>query len=63
MTAWSREQIDTIDFYKDSNVFFSLPGQDQVLSVVSRVFPSARLVPSGAYEMSELCPLLVADTI
>ena len=62
MTGWSREQIDTIDFYKDSSVFFSLPGRDQLLSVASSVFPNARLVPSGIYEMSELCPLLVADT-
>jgi len=62
MTGWSREQIDTIDFYKDSSVFFSLPRHDQLLSVASSVFPNARLVPTGAYEMSELCPLLVADT-
>lgn len=63
MTGWSREQIDTIDFYKNSNVFFSLPRQDQLLPVVSSVFPNVRLVPSGSYEMSALCPLLVADTI
>jgi len=61
MTGWSREQIDTIDFYKDSTVFFSLPRKDQLLSVVSSVYPDARFVPSGTYEMSELCPLLVAN--
>jgi SAM-dependent methyltransferase len=63
MTGWCREQIDTIDFYKDSNVFFSLPRQDQLMSIVSDVFPTARLVPSGVYEMAELCPLLVGDVI
>ena len=61
MTGWCREQIDTIDFYKDSSVFFSLPRQNQLLSIVYSVFPNARLVPSGVYEMAELCPLLVAD--
>jgi hypothetical protein len=60
-TGWSREQIDTIDFYKDSTVFFSLPRKDQLLPVVSSVYPDARLVPSGTYEMSELCPILVAN--
>jgi len=63
VTGWSREQVYTIDFYKDSSVFFSLPRQHQLLSVVSDVFPNARLVPSGTYEMSGLCPLLVADRI
>jgi SAM-dependent methyltransferase len=60
-TGWRREQIDTIDFYKDSTVSFTLPKKDQLLSVVSEVCRNARLAPSGTYEMSELCPLLVAD--
>src|SRR5262245_1029415 len=60
-TGWSREQIDTIDFYKDSNVSFTFAKRDQLLSVVSKVCPNARLVPSGTYEMSEHCPLLLAD--
>jgi hypothetical protein len=61
-TAWSREQIDTIDYYRDSSVFFTFPTQDSMLSVVSGICPDLRLVPSGAYEMSERCPLLVVDT-
>lgn len=60
-TGWSRKHVDTIDFYRDSDVFFSLPREDRLLSVVSSVFPNARLVSSGTYEMSERCPLLVAD--
>lgn len=62
-TQWSREQIDTIDFYRDSNVSFAFPSQDQLLSVVSRICPGVRLVPSGHYEMSRRCPLLVADML
>jgi hypothetical protein len=60
-TRWSREQIDTIDFYRGSTVLFNFPSEDQLLSVVSKTCPSARLVSSGNYEMSERCPLLVAD--
>jgi SAM-dependent methyltransferase len=60
-TGWSREQIDTIDFYRESNVLFSFPTKAQLLSIVSKLFPTARLVASGSYEMSEFCPLLVAD--
>lgn len=62
ITGWSREQIDTIDFYRGSNVIFNLPTADQLLSVVSKVCPRMRLVPSGRYEMSERCPLLVVET-
>ncbi len=61
-TGWFREQIDTIDFYRGSTVSFNLPTKDQLLSVVSGICPSARLVPSGTYAMSERCPLLVAET-
>lgn len=61
-TGWSRQQIDTIDFYRGSAVFFNLPTKDQLLSVISKICPSVRLVPSGNYEMSDRCPLLVAET-
>ena len=60
-TGWSREQINTIDFYRGSTVLFNLPTKDQLLSVVSKACSKARLVSSGIYEMSERCPLLVAD--
>ena len=60
-TGWSREQVDTIDFYKDSTVFFTFPNRDQLLSAVSQVYRDPRLVTSGSYEMSEQCPLLLLD--
>jgi len=60
-TRWSREQIDTIDYYRDSSVLFTFPTQDRLLSMVSQICPDLRLVPSGRYEMAERCPLLVAD--
>jgi SAM-dependent methyltransferase len=61
ITGWSRQQIDTIDFYRGSNVVFNLPTADQLVSVVSKVCPNVRLVPSGRYEMAERCPLLVVE--
>ncbi len=61
MTGWSREQIDTIDFYKRSAALYGFPTRDQLFSVVSKVFPNARLIPAGTYELAERCPLLVAD--
>jgi SAM-dependent methyltransferase len=60
-TRWSREQIDTIDYYRNSSVFFSFPTQGRLLSVVSKICPDVRLASSGAYEMSERCPLLIVD--
>jgi SAM-dependent methyltransferase len=60
-TGWSRDQIDTIDFYRGSATSYILPTKDQILSVVPEVFSDIRLVSSGTYEMAEHCPLLVAD--
>jgi SAM-dependent methyltransferase len=62
-TGWTREQIDTIDFYRGSNVVFNFPTADQLVSVVSKVCPNVRLVPTGLYEMSDRCPLLIAETL
>lgn len=59
--GWTREQIDTIDYYKDSAVSYFFPKDDQISSVIFKVCHNARLVPSGNYELSERCPLLVAD--
>jgi len=61
-TGWDRQEVDTIDFYEASNVHFYFPGEDQVLSVASKIFRSVRLIPAGTYEMASLCPLLVAET-
>ena len=60
-TGWGREQIDTVDFYKESDVVYTFAKRDQLLSCVSKICPNTRLVPSGLYEMSERCPLLVVD--
>jgi hypothetical protein len=61
VTGWLREQIDTIDLYRQSSATFSFPTVDRLLSIVRPVWPNARLESSGRYEMSDCCPLLVAD--
>lgn len=63
ITGWSRDEIDTIDFLKDSVAVSSFPTREQLLSVVSTAFINARLVPVGTYEAAELCPLLVAERV
>jgi SAM-dependent methyltransferase len=60
-TGWNRKQIDTVDFYKDSEVVYTFAKQDQLLAAVSKVCPDPRLITSGNYEMSEHCPLLLVN--
>jgi SAM-dependent methyltransferase len=59
-TGWSREQINTIDFYEGSTVAFHFPTRDRLVSVVSKIFSNPRFVSSGIYELAERSPLLVA---
>jgi SAM-dependent methyltransferase len=61
ISGWNRAQIDTIDYYQRSTVVFSFPTRDQLLSAARRTFRRAQFVPTGAYEMADRCPLLVAD--
>jgi SAM-dependent methyltransferase len=62
VTGWNREEIDTIDFYRESNVVFNFPTGEQVLKLAASLLCNVRLVPTGTYEMAERCPLLVAET-
>jgi SAM-dependent methyltransferase len=61
VTGWNREEIDTIDFYKGSTIVFNFPTRQRLLSVVSAIFPNARFVAAGTYELANCCPLLVAE--
>ena len=56
-TGWSLEVIAEIDDYKQSPHIKSFPTRAQILTM----FPSARFVESGTYELAERCPLLVID--
>jgi len=62
-TGWPRGHVDTIDHYRGSAIFYSFPTRERLLSVVARGFSGVRFVPSGTYELSERCPLLVMERI
>ena len=57
-TGWSLAVIAEIDDYQHSPHVKSFPTRAQLLAM----FPKARLVESGHYELAERCPLLVMDT-
>jgi SAM-dependent methyltransferase len=59
-TGWPRDQIDTIDFYRQSDVSFHFPTRDVMAAAISAVFPDVDFVSSGRYEFAERAPLLVA---
>jgi SAM-dependent methyltransferase len=59
-TGWPRDQIDTIDFYRQSDVAFHFPTRDALAAAVATVFPAVAFVESGRYELAERAPLLVA---
>jgi hypothetical protein len=61
--GWTREEIDTIDIYKGSSIATCRPTQREVLSVVTPVFPGARFVAAGTYELADRCPLLIVEKL
>ena len=56
-TGWSLAVIAEIDDYQHSPHVKSFPTRAQIQDL----FPAARLVESGTYELAERCPLLVID--
>ncbi len=60
-TGWSHETIAEIDAYKGSEAVYLFPTHAQVLASVPAGFLNARFVSSGAYDLAERCPILVAD--
>jgi hypothetical protein len=60
-TAWTDEEIATVDAYRDLADVFSFPTVDQVLAVMPPWWGTARLEWPGRYELAERCPLLIID--
>lgn len=60
VTGWDRQDIDTLDLYRDSIALYSYPP----LESLRKTFPKA-LVETGLmyghYELAERCPLLVLE--
>jgi SAM-dependent methyltransferase len=62
IAGWKRDEIDTIDFYKDSSVAFHFPTRAELLAFAAKVFADPHFVETEGYDLAELCPLLVATT-
>ncbi len=58
----NRDEIDTIDFYEGSTVVFNFPTRAELLALAAEIFADPHFVETEGYDLSELCPLLVAAT-
>lgn len=61
VTGWDPGHIDTIDYYRGSAVAYSFPTAEQARTVAAKSFSRARLAAASGYELSERCPLLIAE--
>jgi hypothetical protein len=59
--GWDREEIDEIDAYACSETAYSFPTLGEFAAALPRSFRQPRFVDSGAYELAERCPILVAE--
>jgi hypothetical protein len=62
VTGWKRDEIDTMDFYKDSTIVFNFPTRAELLALAANIFVNPHFVETQGYDLAELCPLLVATT-
>ena len=56
-TGWPKQDIDTIDVYRDSAAVYSFPTLSQLRQVVTAGWREQPLV-HGSYELAERCPVL-----
>lgn len=57
-TGWTRETIDTIDVYRDSDLAYSFPTLAEARARLTRHFTEAACLTAG-YELGDRCPTLV----
>ena len=60
-TGWERENIDTIDAYKDSSDIYSFPTREELLTVIPNAFVNVRFLSSGDYDLAERCPIVAME--
>ena len=60
-TGWSEETIGEIDAYCGSDAVYIFPTVAQVLAAIPAEFRNAGFISSGAYDLAERCPILIAD--
>ncbi len=58
VTGWRSDEIDTIDFYRDSTARYSFPTLSQVRDTIPNSLMETGLL-YGHYELAERCPILI----
>ncbi len=60
-SGWSLDEIAEIDHYARQDSVFSFPTRHQLLAALPRKLSNPRFAASGSYELSERCPILLAE--
>jgi SAM-dependent methyltransferase len=60
-TGWSREDIDTIDVYRQSGEVYSFPTEAQFRAAIPAGFSAPLFRAAGGYELAGRCPLMILD--
>jgi len=60
-TGWSHDDIDTIDFYRDSQAQYCYPTLAQVRKAIPDSLKEVDVI-YGTYELAERCPILVLES-
>ncbi len=58
VTGWRTDEIETIDFYRDSTARYSYPTLSQVRDMIPNSLIETGLL-YGHYELAERCPILI----
>jgi hypothetical protein len=60
-TGWSLDEIAEIDAYDGKPIVYQFHTRRGLLAHLPTQFANPRFLPSGTYELSERCPIFVAD--
>ena len=59
-TGWTMDDIETIDFYRDSTARYCYPPLSQVRKILPNTLKETALI-HGQYELADRCPILVLE--
>jgi SAM-dependent methyltransferase len=62
VTGWRSEDIETIDFYRNSETRYSYPTLSQVRKTIHPALQEIGLM-QGSYELAERCPILILESL
>ncbi|MFA6119956.1 MAG: class I SAM-dependent methyltransferase [Sideroxydans sp.] len=60
-TRWHMDDIETIDFYRDSTALYSYPTLDHVRQTIHPSLKETDLIV-GRYELADRCPILILQS-